>query len=104
MTIKTGMNSALTVAVIQRADTMTPMTMTKKRKMTVVIRDEPDPAPLLPRRPSGTAAAAAVAIAAAPFLRRRRFEARDYYVAASSPGEEERNRGEAPAAYELIDR
>jgi hypothetical protein len=102
MPIKTGMDSALTVAVIQRADTMTPMTMMKKRKMTVVIGDELDPAPLLPRRPSGTAAVAAVA--AAPFLHRRRFEARDYYVAASSPGEEERNRGEAPAAYELIDR
>jgi hypothetical protein len=102
MTIKMGMDSALTVVVIQRADTMTQMTIMKKRKMTVVIGDELDPAPLLPRWPSETTAAAAVA--AAPFLRKRRFEARDYYVAASSPREEERNRGEAPAAYELIDR
>jgi hypothetical protein len=66
------MDSALTVVVIQRADTRTPMTMTKKkRKMAVVTGDELDAAPLLHRQPSGTAAAAAVVIAAAPSLRRR---------------------------------
>jgi hypothetical protein len=72
------MDSALTVVVIQRADTKTPMTTTKKkRKMAVVTGDELDPAPLLHRRPSATAApAAVVAITAVPSLLGRRFEAR----------------------------
>jgi hypothetical protein len=52
MTIQDRMDSALTVVVIQRADTRTPMTM-----MAVVIGDELDLAPLLPRRPSNYVAA-----------------------------------------------
>jgi hypothetical protein len=95
MTIQDRMDSALTVVVIQRADTRTPMTM-----MAVVIGDELDLAPLLPRRPSGTAAAAAVAIARS--LHRRRFEARDYYVAAFSL-EEKRGTGVKPCRILRID-
>jgi hypothetical protein len=45
MTIQDGMDSALIVVVIQRAETRTPMTM-----MAVVTGDELDLAPLLPRR------------------------------------------------------
>jgi hypothetical protein len=51
-------NPALTVVVIQRADTRTPTTTTKKkRKMAVVTGDDDEPDTLL-RRPSGTAAVA----------------------------------------------
>jgi len=62
---KRNINSALTVVVIQRADTRTPTTTTKKkRKMAVVTGDDDEePGPLLHRRPSGITAAAAEAIA-----------------------------------------
>jgi hypothetical protein len=93
MTIQDGMDSALIVVVIQRAETRTPMTM-----MAVVTGDELDLAPLLPRRPFGTAAAA---VAIAPSLHRRRFEARDYYVAASSL--EKRGTGVKPCRILRID-
>jgi hypothetical protein len=52
MTIQDGMDSALTVVVIQRADTRTPMTM-----IAVVTGDELDLTPLLPRRSSNYVAA-----------------------------------------------
>jgi hypothetical protein len=92
------MDSALTVVVIQRADTKTPMTTTKKkRKMAVVTGDELDPAPLLHLRPSRTAAPAAVAaITAAPSLLRRRFEVRGE-PCCLVPGGGEKNRASLAA-------
>jgi len=58
-----NINPALTVVVIQRADTRTPTTTTKKkRKMAVVTGDDAEPDTLL-RRPSGiTTAGGAVAM------------------------------------------
>lgn len=62
--MKYSKQSALTVVVIQRTDTKTPTTTTKKnRKMAVVTGDDVEPGPLLHRRPSGITAAAAEAIA-----------------------------------------